>query len=70
MQGIQAGDLLRKVLELSLNEDVSHAHLTKILRQRDPGLLEIGKWLNREDREIAVNARKALRSLEKCATGG
>lgn len=65
MQGIQAGDLLRQVRELGLNQEVDYAHLTKILRQRDPGLLEIARGLNREDRELAVNAREALRSLEK-----
>ncbi|WP_162604683.1 MobF family relaxase [Geomonas edaphica] len=65
MQGIQAGDLLRQVRELGLKEEVDYAHLTEILRQRDPGLLEIARGLNREDRELAVNAREALRSLEK-----
>lgn len=65
MQGIQAGDLLRQVRELGLKEEVDYAHLTEILRQRDPGLLEIAKGLNREDRELAVNAREALRSLER-----
>ncbi len=44
---------------------MDYAHLTEILRQRDPGLLEIARGLNREDRELAVNAREALRSLEK-----
>ncbi len=65
MQGIQAGDLLRQVRELGLKEEVDYAHLTEILRQRDPGLLEIARGLNREDRELAVNAREALRSMEK-----
>ncbi|MBU5612174.1 MobF family relaxase [Geomonas azotofigens] len=65
MQGIQAGDLLRQVRELGLKEEVDYAHLTEILRQRDPGLLEIARGLNREDRELGVNAREALHSLER-----
>ncbi len=43
MQGIQAGDLLCQVRELGLKEEVDYPHLTEILRQRDPGLLEIAR---------------------------
>ncbi|WP_214608074.1 MobF family relaxase [Geoanaerobacter pelophilus] len=65
MQGIQAGDLLKQVRELGLRQEVDYAHLDEILRQRDPGLLEIARTLNREDRPLAENARKALSELEK-----
>ncbi|WP_162605131.1 MobF family relaxase [Geomonas oryzae] len=58
MQGIQAGDLLRQVRELGLKEEVDYAHLTEILRQRDPGLLEIARGLNREIRRARVTGRE------------
>ena len=56
MQAIQA---------LGVRREVDFAHLTEILRQRDPELLEIARGLNREDRPLAQNAREALISLEK-----
>ena len=65
MQGIQAGDLLRQVEALGMRQEVDYAHLDEILRQRDPGLLEIARGLNREDRPLAENARAALIALEK-----
>ena len=63
MQGIQAGDLLRQLRESGLRGEVDYAHLDEILRQRDPGLLEVAKGLNREDRPLGENAREALSSL-------
>jgi len=75
MQAISAGDLLRQVQELGVQElgvqelgvrgEVDYSHLTEILRQRDPELLEIARGLNREDRPLAENAREALASLER-----
>ena len=65
MQGIQAGDLLRQVHELGVRQEVDYAHLDEILRQQDPGLLEIARGLNREDRPLAENARETLIALEK-----
>jgi len=65
MQGIQAGDLLRQVQELGVRQEMDYAHLDEILRQRDPGLLEIARGLNREDRPLTENAREALVALEK-----
>ena len=65
MQGIQAGDLLRQLQELGGRQEVDCAHLTEILRQRDPQLLEIARGLNREDRPLGENAREALLALEK-----
>jgi conjugative relaxase-like TrwC/TraI family protein len=65
MQAIQAGDLLRQVQELGGREEVDYVHMTEILRQREPGLLEIARGLNREDRPLGVNAREALISLEQ-----
>ena len=65
MQAILAGNLLRQVEELGVRREVDLAHLTEILRQRDPELLAIARGLNREDRPLAENAREALASLEK-----
>ncbi|MBJ6750489.1 MobF family relaxase [Geomonas anaerohicana] len=65
MQGVQAGNLLVPLRELGERGEIDYAHLTDILRQRDPGLLEIARGLNREDRLLAVNAQEALRGLAK-----
>ena len=65
MQAISAGDLLRQVEALGVSGEVDYTHLTEILRQRDPELLEIARGLNREDRTLAENAREALASLER-----
>jgi conjugative relaxase-like TrwC/TraI family protein len=65
MQAISAGDLLRQVQELGVRGEVDYTHMTEILRQRDPELLEIARGLNREDRPLAENAREALASLER-----
>ncbi|BCO11234.1 hypothetical protein GEOBRER4_n1003 [Citrifermentans bremense] len=65
MQGIQAGNLLAPLRELGERGEIDYAHLTEILRQRDPGLLQIARGLNREDRLLAQNAREALGLLEK-----
>jgi conjugative relaxase-like TrwC/TraI family protein len=65
MQAIAAGDFLRQVEELGKRGEIEYAHLTEILRQRDPGLLEIARGLNREDRPLAENAREALAALDK-----
>ncbi|WP_136525386.1 MobF family relaxase [Geomonas ferrireducens] len=65
MQGIQAGNLLAPLRELGERREIDYAHLTEILRQRDPGLLEIARGLNREDRPFGSNAREALDFLEK-----
>jgi len=65
MQAVQAGDFLRQVEELGVRREVGYAHLTEIVRQRDPELLEIARGLNREDRELSENAREALGALEK-----
>ena len=65
MQSISAGDFLKQVQELGVTREVEYAHLTEILRQRDPGLLEIAKGLNREDRTPGENAREALAALDK-----
>jgi hypothetical protein len=54
MQAISAGDFLKQVQELGVAQEVEYAHLTEILRQRDPGLLEIARGLNREDRTPGV----------------
>jgi hypothetical protein len=44
MQAIAAGDFLHQVEELGKVGGVhEYAHLTEILRQRDPGLLEIAR---------------------------
>jgi conjugative relaxase-like TrwC/TraI family protein len=65
MQAVEAGDFLRQVRELGVSGEVDYAHLTEILRQRDPELLEIARGLNREDRALGENAREALGTLEK-----
>ena len=65
MQAIQAGDLLRQVEALGARQEVDFTHLSEILRQRDPALLEIARGLNREDRPLGENAREALLALEK-----
>lgn len=65
MQAIQAGDLLRQLQELGVRRELEFTHLTEILRQRDPGLLEIARGLNREDRPLGENARQALAALEQ-----
>lgn len=65
MQGLQAGNLLAPLRELGERGQVDYAHLTDILRQRDPELLELARGLNREDRPFAVNAREALGLLTK-----
>jgi len=65
MQAIAAGDFLRQVEALGKRGEAEYAHLTEILRQRDPGLLEIARGLNREDRPLGENARQALAALEK-----
>ena len=65
MQGIQTGDLLSQVQELGVRQEVDYAQLDEILRQRDPGLLEVARGLNREDRQLAENAREALKALEQ-----
>jgi len=65
MQAIGAGDFLKQVQELGVGREVEYAHLTEILRQRDPGLLEIARGLNREDRTPGENAREALAALDK-----
>jgi conjugative relaxase-like TrwC/TraI family protein len=65
MQGIEAGDILRQLQEPEVRKGIDYTHLTEILRQRDQGLLEIARELNREDRELSENARQALGLLEK-----
>jgi len=65
MQAIQAGDLFRQVQELGREGVVNFARFSEIARQRDQGLLEIARELNREDRPLGVNAREALDSLGK-----
>jgi conjugative relaxase-like TrwC/TraI family protein len=65
MQAIQAGDFLRQLRELGESGELEYTHLTEILRQRDPGLLEIARGLNREDRSLAENAREALVALDR-----
>ena len=65
MQAVEAGDFLRQVRELGVRQEVDYAHLTEILRQRNPELLEIAKVLNREDRALGENAKEALATLGK-----
>ncbi|WP_281275042.1 MobF family relaxase [Geomonas oryzae] len=65
MPAIAAGDLFRQVLKLSEEGAADVAHLDEIRRQKDPGLLEIAKVLNREDRLPGENAREALDSLKE-----
>ncbi|GFO67219.1 conjugative relaxase [Geomonas limicola] len=64
MQPIAAGNFLAQVRELGEAGKVEYAHLTEILRQRDPELKEIARGLNREDRPLAENAREALSRLK------
>lgn len=59
------GGFLRQVRELGVRGEVDYAHMTEILRQRDPELLEIAKSLNREDRALGKNAREALVAIGK-----
>ncbi|WP_162605185.1 ATP-dependent DNA helicase [Geomonas oryzae] len=65
MPGIQAGNLLGPLQRLGVRGEIDCAHLTDILRQRDPGLLEVARGLNRMDRPLAENAQRALRTLER-----
>jgi len=65
MQAIRAGDLFRQVLELGAEGLVDVAHLNEIRRQRDPGLLEIARTLNRADRVPGENAREALNAMRE-----
>ncbi len=65
MPAIAAGDLFRQVLRLGESGAADVAHLDEIRRQRDPGLLEIAKGLNREDRLPGENAREALNTLKE-----
>jgi conjugative relaxase-like TrwC/TraI family protein len=65
MQAISAGNFLQQVEELGKSGELEYAHLSEILRQRDPGLLEIARGLNREDRSPGENAREALAALDK-----
>ena len=65
MQAISAGDFLRQVEELGKRGEVEFAHLSEILRQRDPEMLELARGLNREDRPLAENAREAVAALGK-----
>jgi len=65
IQAIAAGDFLHQVRAFGVGGEVEYAHLTEILRQRDPELLAIAKGLNREDRPLAENAREALVALER-----
>ena len=65
MQAISAGDFLRQVETLGKRGELEYAHLTEILRQRDPELREIARVLNREDRPLGENAREALAALQK-----
>ncbi|GFO62684.1 relaxase domain-containing protein [Geomonas paludis] len=64
MPGIQAGNLLGPLQRLGARGEIDSARLTDILRQRDPGLLEIARGLNRMDRPLAENAQRALRTLQ------
>jgi hypothetical protein len=43
MQGVQAGHLLAPLRGLGEKGEIDYAHLTEILRQRDPGLLQIAE---------------------------
>jgi conjugative relaxase-like TrwC/TraI family protein len=65
MQSITAGNFLSQVRELGIRRELEYAHLTEILRQRDPELLEVARGLNREDRPLAENAREALATLDQ-----
>lgn len=65
MPGIQAGNLLGPLQRLGVRGEIDYAHLTDILRQREPGLLEVARGLNRMDRPLAENAQRALRTLER-----
>jgi hypothetical protein len=65
MQAISAGDFLRQVEELGKRGELEFTHLSEILRQRDPELLELARGLNREDRPLAQNALEAVAALEK-----
>lgn len=65
MQAIQAGDLFRQVQRLSETGQVDCAHLTEINRQKDEGLLNVARTLNREEQPLASNAKEALALLKE-----
>ena len=65
MQAISAGDFLRQVETLGKRGELEFAHLTEILRQRDPELREIARLLNREDRPLGENAYEAVAALQR-----
>jgi len=65
MQAIQAGDLFRQVQNLRETGQVDFAHLTEINRQKDEGLLNIARTLNREGHPLGGNAKEALALLKE-----
>ena len=65
MQAIQAGDIFRQVQKLGETGQVNLAHLTEINRQKDEGLLNIARTLNREEHPLGGSAKEALALLKE-----
>lgn len=64
MQAIQAGDLFNQVQDVAKDGKADFAHLSEINRQKDQGLLEIAKTLNRDNGKLGDNAQEALAALQ------